>query len=99
MVPRCAGCMKLSIEEACKIAINRGGECLSSTYINGRPHLKWECKYNHEWMAALNKIKHSDRWYPFCAGNMKLTIDDDRRIASEKGVGVYPMYTLIVMLH
>ena len=39
---------KISIDDACKIASERGGECLSRIYINSLSHLKWRCAKSHE---------------------------------------------------
>lgn len=83
--PQCAHTAKLTIEDAHRVAVERGGECLSDTYVNSKTHLKWRCKYNHEWAASLNKIKNCGQWCPDCGGTSKLNIDIAHNIASERG--------------
>lgn len=38
---------KRTIEEMQEIAKNRGGKCLSKTYVHGYNKLKWQCKNGH----------------------------------------------------
>jgi hypothetical protein len=63
--PYCAGNVKLTIEEMQKIAKERGGNCLSDTYINNQTKLLWECAEGHQWEARPNDIKRG-KWCPEC---------------------------------
>ena len=63
--PICAGKIPLTIEEMKEIAKNRGGECLSSEYINYTTKLKWKCSEGHEWEASPSHIKRGE-WCPYC---------------------------------
>ena len=83
--PYCARVVKLTIEDAHKVAAERGGLCLSNIYINTMTHLKWRCALGHEWMACLSKIKNREQWCPDCGGTKKLTIDVAHDVASERG--------------
>ena len=58
---------RLSIEEMQEIAQQRGGKCLSSTYVNGSTKLKWRCAEGHEWEAKPMFVK-AGTWCPACAG-------------------------------
>ena len=64
---RCAGCAKLSIDDARNVARGRGGECLSEKYVNTDTKMLWKCSQGHEWKAKLNHIKDSNSWCPRCA--------------------------------
>tara|TARA_B110000211_G_C14031701_1_gene532433 strand:+ start:33 stop:1538 length:1506 start_codon:yes stop_codon:yes gene_type:complete len=62
----CRGSHPLSLEIIKDIAISRGGECLSASYINIDSHLKWRCGFGHEWKATSNKVKNGYQWCPTC---------------------------------
>ncbi|MDE2097664.1 MAG: hypothetical protein KGL39_10485 [Patescibacteria group bacterium] len=76
---------KLTIEEAHRIARERGGQCLSTVYINRRTPLLWQCADGHQWSAHLGSVKHQGTWCRKCSGNDKLTINDMREIARSHG--------------
>jgi len=82
--PHCAGSIKLTIEEMRSIAVERGGKCLSDTYVNARTKLMWKCEEGHQWEATPDNIK-SSKWCPHCAGKAKLTIEEMHEIAEERG--------------
>ena len=48
---------KLTIEEMQSIAKSRGGECLSTTYVNWKTKLKWKCSEGHVWWSAPYVVK------------------------------------------
>ncbi len=50
--PYCAKRVKRTIEEMHQIAKERGGKCLSDTYINNATKLLWECSEGHKWQAV-----------------------------------------------
>ncbi len=56
-----------------KIAITRGGKCLSNTYIDYYSKLTWECKFGHVWNSLGYSIERG-HWCPDCAGNRKGSI-------------------------
>ncbi len=83
--PFCAGMNKGTIEEMRKIAMNRGGQCLSEEYINNDFKLTFRCKHGHEWQAAPSGITQG-HWCFVCASNAKKgTIEDMQRMADSKG--------------
>lgn len=82
--PECAGNKRLTIEEAQREAIKRGGQCLSVTYVNCGMPLRWKCGFEHEWIATFADIKNSHSWCPECAGNRCFTIEDARREAIKR---------------
>ena len=76
---------KAALLERCRTtAKDRGGECLSSAYINGRTHLEWRCADGHIWQAIPENIL-GGRWCPFCAGNRKGSLERCRAVAKEHG--------------
>ena len=74
----------LSIEEMQKIAKSRGGRCLSETYEGSIAKLQWECSEKHTWWASPENVKRRT-WCQTCAGNIKLTIEEMREIATFRG--------------
>jgi len=82
--PICARVKKLSLEEMQKLAKKRGGRCLSKEYINNRIKLKWECKKRHIWEAQPFSVKDG-KWCAICMGNTKLTIEQMKELAVERG--------------
>ena len=58
---------KYTLEDIKKIAINKGGECLSQKYINNYTPLIWKCNKGHKWSAKLHKIKNlngvGNKWF------------------------------------
>lgn len=83
--PYCARVVKLTIEDAHKVAAERGGLCLSTVYISNKEPLRWRCMYNHEWIASLGKVKNEKQWCPDCSGKKKLNINVANEIALERG--------------
>ena len=67
--PTCAGNEKLTLEECQELAISRGGECLSTEYINAHISMEWKCKEESHpsWFANFNNVKHANTWCPYCS--------------------------------
>jgi hypothetical protein len=76
----------LTLKECQDLAINRGGKCLSTEYINTITHMQWKCKEESHpsWPATFKNIKKG-RWCPFCARNVKLTLKECQEFAISKG--------------
>ncbi|RIB11655.1 hypothetical protein C2G38_93109 [Gigaspora rosea] len=58
---------KLSLNDACIIAKERDGICLSTEYKDNKTPLMWRCSKNHVWSAPLSRIKNLGQWCPQCA--------------------------------
>jgi len=63
--PYCAG-MGKTTEDMQRLAVAKGGRCLSDEYINAKTHLLWRCKEGHEWKATPSNIERG-KWCPKCA--------------------------------
>jgi hypothetical protein len=82
--PQCAHeKLKLRIEDMHAAARQRGGECLSTAYVNNETRLRWRCAQGHEWDAKPLHIRLGT-WCPACA-RPSYTIADMRSIAGERG--------------
>jgi len=57
---------RLTIGEMHQLAKERGGRCLSQTYVNANTHLLWECSKGHQWRAIPNSIKRGS-WCLVCS--------------------------------
>jgi hypothetical protein len=63
--PVCAGRPFVTIEDMRKIAAEKGGDCLSTTYTNDKTKLLWRCRYGHIWESSPNSVKKG-RWCQQC---------------------------------
>jgi hypothetical protein len=65
--PVCARAARsLDIADMHQLANERGGKCLSDTYMGINKKLLWECSEEHQWEAAPNNIKNGT-WCPVCS--------------------------------
>jgi hypothetical protein len=67
----CTKCAKESrqkrkLETLKRIAEERGGICLSTSYLNSRTKLHWQCHLGHRWHAVQANIRKG-HWCPHCA--------------------------------
>lgn len=53
------------LELAQAIAKERGGECLSTEYKNGKAPMIWRCSNGHEWKAPYHDVRRRT-WCPQC---------------------------------
>ncbi|MBU0532992.1 zinc-ribbon domain-containing protein [Candidatus Micrarchaeota archaeon] len=67
-----------------ELAAEKGGKCLSKRYVNSTTKLKWQCKEGHVWEATPRDVKYHT-WCPYCARNVRLSIEDMQRIAESRG--------------
>lgn len=79
--PKCAGHGK-TIEDLQAVAIEWGGNCLGTRYINGTTPVLWECARGHKWEARPNNVVNNGTWCPQCRGCQKLSLDDARQAAA-----------------
>jgi hypothetical protein len=66
------------------LASERYGKCLSDAYINFHEPLVWQCEHGHTWSAVGYSIENGS-WCPSCCGLKKLTLDDAKFVASNRG--------------
>ncbi|MFP3414319.1 hypothetical protein SB773_22455 [Bacillus sp. SIMBA_074] len=93
--PECSGLKRNTIEYMHELAKAKGGKCLSTTYVNNRTKLLWQCAKGHIWETKPLVIVNG-RWCPECAGKKKLTIEDMKLAAKKGGVNV-SLLTIIQM--
>jgi hypothetical protein len=67
------------------LAMEWGGECLSTEYHGQRTTLLFRCAHGHEWSASPNNVYHKGSWCPHCSGNAKLSIQDAHEAAAVLG--------------
>ncbi|HDR4448763.1 TPA: hypothetical protein QCQ08_001369 [Bacillus cereus] len=82
--PNCSGLKRNTIEYMHKLAKAKGGKCLSTSYVNNRSELLWQCTKGHIWETKPLVIVNG-RWCPECSGKKKLTIEDMKLAAHKKG--------------
>lgn len=63
--PECSGLKRNTIEYMHELAKVKGGKCLSTTYINNRTKLRWQCANGHIWETKPLAIV-TGRWCPEC---------------------------------
>lgn len=85
--PHCSGIARGTLERCRETAEARGGACLSDVYINNRDPMQWRCSQGHIWKTSWHSIVNG-HWCPECSkdrSDRKLTINEMRRIAEERG--------------
>ena len=86
--PYCARKVKRTIEEMQQIAKERGGQCLSDDYKDGKTKLLWECSEKHQWEAPSARVRLEGSWCPVCARvarrTTRRTIADIQKVAAER---------------
>jgi len=90
--PKCgrtkaADAQRESIKKIQELAKEKGGECLSSEYINSQCPLLWQCSHGHKWTALPYSIKKG-HWCPICANSgkaAKKSIEQFQALAKERG--------------
>jgi hypothetical protein len=75
----------LTIEDMRALAHDKNGECLSTRYLGAQKKLLWRCGKGHEWKAQPNMVKNEGTWCPYCAGNVKHTIEAMKNFAQSRG--------------
>jgi hypothetical protein len=55
--PYCAHNQRLELKVMHHLARKRAGKCLSTSYVNNRHSLLWECKRQHRWKASPANVK------------------------------------------
>ncbi|MBC5992414.1 zinc-ribbon domain-containing protein [Pontibacter cellulosilyticus] len=76
--------MDSKIEELRKLAAEKGGRCLSSSYHGIRGKLRWKCAKGHEWEATPETVKLG-YWCAPCNGVVRTTIQDLHAHAEKMG--------------
>lgn len=81
---------RLTIEEMRNIAHERGGECLSTKYVDATVKLQWRCGKGHVWKAMPMNVKYGKSWCRTCATierakSQTLTLEDMQRMAKDRG--------------
>jgi len=72
---RCVGSIVDKVEQldiAKKVAISKGGICLSKHYINNKDKLIWRCERAHEWGASFDSVVRIGKgsWCPTCSSGL-----------------------------
>lgn len=73
-----------ALEEMVRVAGRHKGWCLSTTYVNDRTKLLWECVEGHRWEATPNNVKRG-KWCPACRGSVAHGIEAMRELAARHG--------------
>lgn len=77
-------CKPGMIEKMRALAIERGGQCLSDSYVHSKGQLMWQCRDRHVWKATPNSIRRGS-WCPVCAGFGRTTLKDMQVLAADRG--------------
>lgn len=64
--PHCAGQIRLTLANIQELARSKGGECLSTEYINADTKMRWRRAEGHEWTSVSYHIK-AGSWCPVCS--------------------------------
>ena len=78
------GNKKYDLEFFKNLAIERGGECLSTEYINCTKKLIFTCSIGHTWETKAHYLVNNNTWCPYCNKFHKDNIDVFKKIAEER---------------
>jgi hypothetical protein len=85
----CRQCAKNNsiLEEIKKIAVLKGGQCLSDTYITGNTKLWFKCKNKHKFLQSPVSLRHNGRWCMLCYKSEKKekALEKAKAYAKQKG--------------
>jgi hypothetical protein len=86
----CAQCSKRKTHEEHfqwfqNYALEKGGKCLSTEFINRSTKLSFECAHGHQWLVLPATIIYEKTWCKKCAGLAQLGLDDMKQWAIERG--------------
>ena len=82
---KCSGSERKTIKQMQDLARSKGGRCLSEKYTNVKTKLKWQCEKGHIFFSVPAHVISTGVWCPDCAGTKRLTIQEMRSIAKERG--------------
>lgn len=83
--PRCGGSTPHTLAHMQRAAKEKGGECLSESYVNLRAPLRWRCRDGHEWSARAGDLLSRGRWCPYCARQVPKTLEELKAFAAAHG--------------
>lgn len=85
--PNCA-CVarRLGIDVARADAQARGGQCLSTTYVDNNTKMSWMCDRGHVWQARFGQIRKG-QWCPECAHMARITNANSKARARYRAAG------------
>ncbi len=72
------------LKELQKIALSKGGKCLSKYYLNARTLLEFTCSKGHTFEIHANSVRGGN-WCWECGGSHPLNIDIVKELASKRG--------------
>lgn len=88
--PSCAGKGK-TLADLQAIATQRGGRCLSPSFLGMKKKHRWECAEGHTWEAIPQNITSGEQWCPICGraksdrNRRRYTIADMQALAQARG--------------
>ena len=60
-----------------EMAAERGGRCISRTFVNGTTKMHWECAKGHRFWLVPMSIRHQGAWCPDCLREERFASDVD----------------------
>ena len=84
--------IKSSISDIITFAENKGGQLLSTEYINSKQKLKWQCKNGHIWEARWTNIKHSNQWCLKCSYKIPTIYELQQHAITKGGILISTEY-------
>lgn len=74
---------RLCIKKLSATARERGGELLSTVYLNSKQKLLWRCSKGHVWAATASNIRSRKSWCPTCGNSHD--IEHMQKLAQSRG--------------
>jgi hypothetical protein len=87
--PECRYNRPFTLEDMQARARERGGQCLSSEYVNVHSPLRWMCSNGHVWENTPHRMRKGRHgrgtWCPVCAKAPKYGLEDMQKVARSRG--------------
>jgi hypothetical protein len=75
--------LRKTIDDARRVARERGGACLSEVLVTVKAKLQWRCGRGHEWPASLQEVARGT-WCPTCAKPGSKSSQREARLAPSR---------------
>ncbi len=82
--PTCNRGETVDLERIKQIVEKHNGECFTNEYTGKKQRIVCKCENGHVWETSVMSLL-ANHWCPTCAGNPRLSVDDMRLAAEERG--------------
>lgn len=75
--------LRTDLKKIQAFAIVRGGKLLTTTYLDNKQKIEWQCSQKHKWKANWNSVSKG-HWCPICAGLARHSLEYVKKFIESK---------------